>query len=44
MGKLEVGMKFPSLKQAFQFLGIEDEYYGQRKKKCFLFKRFRNIY
>ena len=33
MNKLEVGMKFPSLKQAYQFLGIEDEYYGRQKKQ-----------
>ena len=33
MGKLEVGMKFPSLKQAYQFLGIEDEYYGRQENK-----------
>ena len=34
MGKLEVGMKFSSLKKAYQFLGIENEYYGQRKNLC----------
>ena len=42
MGKLEVGMKFPSLKQAYQFLGIEDEYYGRQENKELKFSEFCN--
>ena len=42
MGKLEVGMKFSSLKKAYQFLGIENEYYGQRKNKELKFSEFCN--
>ena len=33
MNKLEVGMKFSNLKQVFQFLGIENEYFGREKNK-----------
>ena len=33
MGKLEVGMKFSNLRQVFQFLGIENEYFGRQKNK-----------
>lgn len=40
MNKLEVGMKFSSLKQAYQFLGIEDEYYGRQENKELKFSEF----
>lgn len=33
MNKLEQGMIFPNLKSAFVFLGIENEFFGQRKNK-----------
>ena len=33
MDKLVVGMKFSNLRQAFQFLGIENEYFGRQKNK-----------
>ena len=33
MDKLAVGMKFSNLRQAFQFLGIENEYFGRQKNK-----------
>lgn len=33
MNKLKVGMKFSNLRQAFQFLGIENEYFGREKIK-----------
>ena len=33
MSKLEEGMVFPNLKQAFEFLDIESEFYGQCKNK-----------
>lgn len=33
MSKLEIGMKFSNLRQAFQFLGIENEYFGRQKSK-----------
>ena len=42
MNKLEVGMKFPSLKQAYQYLGIEDEYYGRQENKELKFSEFCN--
>ena len=42
MDKLEVGMKFSSLKQAFQFLGIENEYYGRQENKELKFSEFCN--
>ena len=40
MNKLEAGMTFPSLKHAYEFLGIEDEFYGQRKNKELKFSEF----
>ena len=42
MGKLEVGMKFSNLKQAYQCLGIEDEYYGRQENKELKFSEFCN--
>ena len=42
MNKLEVGMKFSNLKKGFQFLGIEDEYFGQQKNKELKFSEFCN--
>ena len=42
MNKLEVGMKFTNLRQAFQFLGIESEYFGAHKSKELKFSEFCN--
>lgn len=42
MGKLEVGMKFSNLRHAFQFLGIENEYFGQQKNKELKLSEFCN--
>ena len=42
MGKLEVGMKFSNLRQAFQFLGIENEYFGRQKSKELKLSEFCN--
>ena len=40
MNKLEVGMKFPNLRKAYEFLGIEDEFFGQQKNKRLKFSEF----
>ena len=42
MNKLEVGMKFSNLRQAFQFLGIENEYFGRQKNKELRLSEFYN--
>ena len=42
MNKLEVGMKFSNLKQVFQFLGIENEYFGREKNKKLKLSEFCN--
>ena len=42
MNKLEVGMNFSNLKQAFTFLGIEDEYFGSHNSKELKFSEFCN--
>ena len=42
MNKLEVGMNFSNLRQAFQFLGIENEYSGRQKNKELKLSEFCN--
>ena len=42
MNKLEVGMNFSNLRQAFQFLGIENEYFGRQKNKELKLSEFCN--
>lgn len=42
MNKLEVGMRFSNLRQAYIFLGIENEYYGRQKNKELKFSEFCN--
>ena len=42
MNKLKVGMKFSNLRQAFQFLGIENEYFGREKNKELKLSEFCN--
>lgn len=42
MNKLEVGMKFSNLRQAYQFLGIEDEYFGRQQNKELKLSEFCN--
>ena len=42
MNKLEVGMIFSNLRQAFQFLGIENEYFGRQKNKELKLSEFCN--
>ena len=42
MNKLEVGMNFSNLRQVFQFLGIENEYFGRQKNKELKLSEFCN--
>lgn len=42
MSKLEVGMRFSNLKQAYKFLGIENEYFGRQKNKELKLSEFCN--
>ena len=42
MNKLEVGMNFSNLRQVFQFLGIEYEYFGRQNNKELKLSEFCN--